>query len=121
MLRSQDELFYGLVPVRRDLMPEENGRAVPRLARRATRVIVPARTGPRLRPVLARAGQGIPSEKFLDDSRLRPPRPAPGPRRARPGARRSRTSNPHDLSGTIFVRLFFLIGGCSENVAVTGG
>ena len=50
LLRSQDELFYGYYLSAGIMMPEENGPAVPELARRADGVVVPARPGPRLRP-----------------------------------------------------------------------
>ena len=69
LLRSQDELFYGYYLSADVMVPEENGPAVPELARRATlsscrhnpvRVFVPVLT--------ALPGQGIPLGDILDDS-----------------------------------------------------
>ena len=69
LLRSQDELFYGYYLSAGIMMPEENGPAVPELARRATlsscrhdpvRAFVPVLT--------AMPGQGIPLGDILDDS-----------------------------------------------------
>jgi hypothetical protein len=48
LLRSQDELFYGYYLSAGVMMPEEDGPAVPELARRAA-VVMPARPRPRLR------------------------------------------------------------------------
>ena len=64
LLRSQDELFYGWYLSAGIMMPEENGPAVPELARRATlsscrhdpvRAFVPVLT--------AMPGQGIPPRR----------------------------------------------------------
>ena len=69
LLRSQDELFYGYYLSAGVMVPEENGPAVPELARRATvsscrhdpvRAFVPVLT--------ALPGQGIPLGDILDDS-----------------------------------------------------
>ena len=69
LLRSQDELFYGYYLSAGIMMPEENGPAVPELARRATlsssrhdpvRAFVPVLT--------AMPGQRIPLGDILDDS-----------------------------------------------------
>jgi hypothetical protein len=69
LLRSQDELFYGYYLSAGIMMPEENGAAVPELARRATvssprhdpvRAFVPVLT--------ALPGQGIPLGDILGDS-----------------------------------------------------
>jgi hypothetical protein len=69
LLRSQDELFYGYYLSAGIMVPEENGPAVPELARRATvsscrhdpvRAFAPALT--------ALPGQGIPLGDILDDS-----------------------------------------------------
>jgi hypothetical protein len=69
LLRSQDELFYGYYLSAGVMMPEENGPALPELARRATlsscrhdpvRAFAPALT--------AMPGQGIPLGDILDDS-----------------------------------------------------
>jgi hypothetical protein len=69
LLRSEDELFYGWYFSAGIMMPEENGPAVPELARRATlsscrhdpvRAFVPVLT--------AMPGQGIPLGDILDDS-----------------------------------------------------
>ena len=69
LLRSQDELFYGYYLSAGIMVPEENGPAVPELARRATvssprhdpvRAFVPVLT--------ALPGQGIPLGDILDDS-----------------------------------------------------
>src|SRR5580693_1956970 len=69
LLRSEDELFYGYYLSAGVMMPEENGPAVPELARRA------ALSSCRLDPVRAFApvltampGQGIPLGDILDDS-----------------------------------------------------
>jgi hypothetical protein len=69
LLRSQDELFYGYYLSAGIMVPEENGPAVPELARRATV------SSPRHDPVRAFApvltalpGQGIPLGDILDDS-----------------------------------------------------
>jgi hypothetical protein len=69
LLRSQDELFYGYYLSAGIMMPEENGPAVPELARRATISSCchdPVRA---FAPVLtALPGQGIPLGDILDDS-----------------------------------------------------
>jgi hypothetical protein len=69
LLRSQDELFYGYYLSAGVMMPEENGPAVPELARRAA--LSSCRHDPvrALAPVLtAMPGQGIPLGDILDDS-----------------------------------------------------
>ena len=69
LLRSQDELFYGYYLSAGIMMPEENGPAVPELARRAT--VSSCRHDPvrAFAPVLtAMPGQGIPLGDILDDS-----------------------------------------------------
>ena len=69
LLRSQDELFYGYYLSAGIMMPEENGPAVPELARRAT--LSSCRHDPvrAFAPVLtAMPGQGIPLGDILDDS-----------------------------------------------------
>ena len=69
LLRTQDELFYGYYLSAGIMMPEENGPAVPELARRAT--ISSCRHDPvrAFAPVLtAMPGQGIPLGDILDDS-----------------------------------------------------
>jgi hypothetical protein len=69
LLRSQDELFYGWYLSAGVMMPQENGPAVPELARRAT--ISSCRHDPvrAFAPVLtAMPGQGIPLGDILDDS-----------------------------------------------------
>ena len=88
LLRSQDELFYGYYLSAGIMMPEENGPAVPELARRASAVVVPARPGPRLRPRADRAARpGDPARRHPRRLRLRAPRrrrlgdPAAGRRR----------------------------------------
>ena len=50
LLRSEDELFYGYYLSAAVMMPDENGPAVPELARRAALSSCLARPGPRLRP-----------------------------------------------------------------------
>jgi len=69
LLRSQDELFYGCYLSAGIMVPEENGPAVPELARRAT-VSSPRHDPVRaFAPVLtAMPGQGIPPGDILDDS-----------------------------------------------------
>src|SRR5215472_5716897 len=69
LLRSEDELFYGYYLPAGIMVPEENGPAVPELARRATV------SSPRHDPVRAFApvltalpGQGIPLGDIIDDS-----------------------------------------------------
>ena len=69
LLRSQDELFYGYYLSAGVMMPEENGPAVPELARRAT--LSSCRHDPvrAFAPVLtAMPGQQIPPGDILDDS-----------------------------------------------------
>jgi hypothetical protein len=69
LLRSQDELFYGYYLSAGIMMPQENGPAVPELARRAT--LSSCRHDPvrAFAPVLtAMPGQGIPLGDILDDS-----------------------------------------------------
>jgi hypothetical protein len=69
LLRSQDELFYGYYLSAGVMMPEENGTAIPELARRAT--LSSCRHDPvrAFAPVLtAMPGQGIPLGDILDDS-----------------------------------------------------
>ena len=69
LLRSQDELFYGWYLSAGTMVPEENGPAVPELARRAT--LSSCRHDPvrAFAPVLtALPGQGIPLGDILDDS-----------------------------------------------------
>ena len=69
LLRSQDELFYGYYLSAGVMMPEENGLAVPELARRAA--LSSCRHDPvrAFAPVLtAMPGQGIPLGDILADS-----------------------------------------------------
>jgi hypothetical protein len=69
LLRSEDELFYGYYLSAGVMMPEENGPAVPELARRAA--LSSCRHDPvrAFAPVLtALPGQGIPLGDILDDS-----------------------------------------------------
>jgi hypothetical protein len=69
LLRSQDELFYGYYLSAAIMMPDENGPAVPELARRAT--LSSCRNDPvrAFAPVLtAMPATGIPLGDILDDS-----------------------------------------------------
>jgi hypothetical protein len=69
LLRSQDELYWGYYLSAGIMMPEENGPAVPELARRAA--LSSCRHDPvrAFAPVLAALpGQGIPLGDILDDS-----------------------------------------------------
>jgi hypothetical protein len=69
LLRSQDELYYGYYLSAGIMVPEENGPAVPELARRAT--LSSCRHDPvrAFAPVLAALpGQGVPLGDILDDS-----------------------------------------------------
>jgi hypothetical protein len=69
LLRSQDELYWGYYLSAGVMMPEENGPAVPELARRAA--VSSCRHDPvrAFAPVLtALPGQGIPLGDILDDS-----------------------------------------------------
>jgi hypothetical protein len=69
LLRSEDELFYGYYLSAGVMMPEENGSAVPELARRAT--LSSCRHDPvrAFAPVLtAMPATGIPLGDILDDS-----------------------------------------------------
>jgi hypothetical protein len=69
LLRSEDELFYGWYLSAGIMMPDENGPAVPELARRAT--LSSCRSDPvrAFAPVLtAMPAQGIPLGDILDDS-----------------------------------------------------
>ena len=68
LLRSEDELFYGYYLSAAIMMPDEDGPAVPELARRAT--VSSCRNDPvrAFAPVLtAMPGQGIPLGDILDD------------------------------------------------------
>ena len=74
LLRSEDELFYGYYLSAGIMMRDENGPAVPELARRAT-LLVPARPGPRVRPRPDRdARRRDPARRHPRRLRLRPPR-----------------------------------------------
>jgi hypothetical protein len=69
LLRSEDELFYGWYLSAAIMMPEENGPAIPEIARRAT--VSSCRNDPvrALAPVLtAMPAAGIPLGDILDDS-----------------------------------------------------
>jgi len=69
LLRSEDELFYGYYLSAGIMMREENGPAIPEIARRAT--LSSCRHDPvrAFAPVLtAMPGQGIPLGDILDDS-----------------------------------------------------
>ena len=69
LLRSEDELFYGYYFSAGIMMPEENGPAVPEIARRAT--VSSCRNDPvrAFAPVLtAMPAAGIPLGDILDDS-----------------------------------------------------
>jgi len=69
LLRSQDELFYGYYLSAGVMMPEENGPAIPELARRATLSSCQNDPVRAFAPVLtAMPGQGIPLGDILDDS-----------------------------------------------------
>ena len=69
LLRTQDELFYGYYLSAGIMMPEENGPAVPELARRATASSCRHDPVRAFAPVLtAMPGQGIPLGDILDDS-----------------------------------------------------
>jgi hypothetical protein len=69
LLRTQDELFYGYYLSAGIMMPEENGPAVPELARRATASSCRHDPVRAFAPVLtAMPGQGIPLGGILDDS-----------------------------------------------------
>ena len=50
LLRSEHELFFGYYLSAAVMMPDEDGPAVPELARRAPPLLVPARPGPRSGP-----------------------------------------------------------------------
>ena len=97
LLRSQDELFYGYYLSAGVMMPEENGPAVPELARRAA--LSSCRHDPvrAFAPVLtAMPGQRDPARRHPRRLRLRAPRrQTPGPSRCGPPApSSSRTSIP---------------------------
>jgi hypothetical protein len=69
LLRSEDELFYGYYFSAGVMMPEEDGPAVPELARRATTSSCRHDPVRAFAPVLtAMPGQGIPLGDILDDS-----------------------------------------------------
>src|SRR6266699_405043 len=69
LLRSENELFYGYYLSAAVMMPEENGPAVPELARRATASSCRHDPVRAFAPVLtAMPGQGIPLGDILDDS-----------------------------------------------------
>ena len=94
LLRSEDELFFGYYLSACVMMREENGPAIPELARRMT--LSSCRHDPvrALVPVLtAMPEDGIPPGGILADSGYATPAPAPGPSRsARPAPPSSRTS-----------------------------
>ena len=74
LLRSEDELFYGYYLSAGVMMPEENGQAVPELARRAALSSCQARPGPGLRPRADRdARPGDPARRHPGRLRLLPP------------------------------------------------
>ena len=98
LLRSEDELFYGYHLSAGIMVPEENGPAVPELARRATAIVMPARPGPRLRPRADRdARPADPARRHPRRLRLRPPRRRSlgHPARAA-GAQLVQDLHPHD-------------------------
>jgi hypothetical protein len=69
LLRSENELFYGYYLSAAVMMPEEDGPAVPELARRATASSCRHDPVRAFAPVLtAMPGQGIPLGDILDDS-----------------------------------------------------
>ena len=69
LLRSEDELFYGCYLSAGIMMPEENGPAVPELARRATASSCRRDPVRAFAPVLtAMPGQGTPLGDIPDDS-----------------------------------------------------
>jgi hypothetical protein len=69
LLRTQDELFYGYYLSAGIMMPEENGPAVPELARRATASSCRHDPVRAFAPVLtAMTAAGIPLGDILDDS-----------------------------------------------------
>ena len=69
LLRTQDELFYGYYLSAGVMMPEENGPAVPELARRATASSCRHHPVRAFAPVLTTMpGQRIPLGDILDDS-----------------------------------------------------
>ena len=91
LLRREDELFYGYYLSTAIMMPDENGPAVPELARRAT--LSSCRHDPvrAFAPVLTRMpDQGIPPGDILADSGYAHPRRgcvgAAAARRRRPAA-----------------------------------
>jgi len=96
LLRTQDELFYGYYLSAAIMMPEENGPAVPELARRAT--LSSCRHDPvrAFAPVLtAMPAAGIPLGDILADSGTPTATLLPGPSRCAPPARSSsRTCTP---------------------------
>ena len=99
LLRSEDELFYGYYLSAGIMMPEENGPAVPELARRATVSSCRQRPGPRLRPRPDRdARRRDPARRHPRRLRLRPPRRrTPGRSRSRAaGAQLVQDLHPHD-------------------------
>ncbi len=69
LLRSENELFYGYYLSAGVMMPEEDGPAVPELARRATQSSCRHDPVRAFAPVLtAMPGQGVPLGDILDDS-----------------------------------------------------
>jgi hypothetical protein len=93
LLRSEDELFYGWYLSAGIMVPEENGPAVPELARRATVSSCRPRPGPRVRARADRdARRRDRPRRHPRRFRLRPPRrrclgtaAPPGRRAAHPG------------------------------------
>jgi hypothetical protein len=98
LLRSEDELFFGYYLSAGVMMPEENGPAVPELARRATLSSCRHDPVPAFAGVLtAMPGQGIPLGDVLADSGYshRVPQNWAAPLRAA-GARLVQDLHPHD-------------------------
>ena len=97
LLRSENELFFGYYLSAAVMMPDENGPAVPELARRTTLSSCRHDPVPRLRPRADRdARQRHPARRRPRRLRLLPPRSrGTGPSRSAPPARSSsRTCTP---------------------------
>ena len=97
LLRAQDELFYGYYLSAGIMMPEENGPAVPELARRATCRADPSAPSPQ-RPAPESLGDildtGTPPRRRLAIP-LAPPQ-LPGPTRCRPATATPGQATAHD-------------------------
>jgi hypothetical protein len=127
LLRSEDELFYGYYLSAGTMAREENGTAVPELARRATVSSCRHDPVPAFTPVLtAMPEHGIPLGDVLADSGYshRIPQHWAAPLRAA-GAQLVQDLHPHDLFRTNFCPFIYLYDllerGCWRSPGIADG